>query len=176
MSVPKSIRLFVRQRAGFACEYCSVREQDSGGELTLDHFQPTHHDGKDDLDNLVYCCHRCNTYKGDYFPITPEQPSIWNPRHGTFQTHFLSMADGTLEALTPIGAFTIRLLRLNRPPLIQYRRSQQMQNESAELLRQLLEISTTLQRTILSVNQLSEYQQKLLEAQMQLLQLLTQRK
>ena len=39
----------VRRRAGFACEYCSVTETDSGGPLTVDHFQPQARGGTDEL-------------------------------------------------------------------------------------------------------------------------------
>ncbi len=35
------MRELVRQRAHFACEFCGVTETDVGGELTIDHFQPT---------------------------------------------------------------------------------------------------------------------------------------
>ena len=48
----------VRLRANFACEYCGVTETDTGGLLTVDHYQPRAHGGSDDLGNLVYCCHR----------------------------------------------------------------------------------------------------------------------
>jgi hypothetical protein len=37
MTITAAMRLAVRQRAGFACEYCGVREEDAGGELTIDH-------------------------------------------------------------------------------------------------------------------------------------------
>ncbi len=37
---PADIRLTIRQQANFACEFCGVTETDTGGELTIDHFQP----------------------------------------------------------------------------------------------------------------------------------------
>jgi 5-methylcytosine-specific restriction endonuclease McrA len=60
MTVPASTRQQVRQRAGFACEFCGVGETDTGGLLTVDHFQPKSKGGADDLDNLIYCCPGCN--------------------------------------------------------------------------------------------------------------------
>lgn len=66
MSIPEAVRLQVRQRANFACEFCGVTETDTGGELTVDHFCPQTKGGTDDPDNLLYSCHRCNQYKADY--------------------------------------------------------------------------------------------------------------
>lgn len=66
MTISVETRFFVRERANFACEYCGVSKIDSGGELTLDHFQPKAHSSGDDLANLLYCCIRCNQYKADY--------------------------------------------------------------------------------------------------------------
>lgn len=70
MTWPDAIREPVRERAGFACEYCGVTETDAGGLLTLDHFQPTAHNGTDALDNLLYCCPSCNLHKAAYWPTT----------------------------------------------------------------------------------------------------------
>lgn len=56
MTKRDEIRETVRVRAQFACEYCGVRETDSGDLLTIDHFQPVGKGGDDSLENLVYCC------------------------------------------------------------------------------------------------------------------------
>ena len=69
MSISTDVRWAVRQRAHFACEFCGVTETDTGGELTIDHFQPHTKGGTDAPENLLYCCHRCNQYKADYWPI-----------------------------------------------------------------------------------------------------------
>jgi 5-methylcytosine-specific restriction endonuclease McrA len=65
MTISDEIRNRVRQRADFVCEYCGVTETDTGGILTIDHFQPKSRGGSDDPDNLIYCCNRCNQYKLD---------------------------------------------------------------------------------------------------------------
>lgn len=39
MPISTTDREFVRQRAQYACEYCGIREADTGNELTIDHFQ-----------------------------------------------------------------------------------------------------------------------------------------
>jgi 5-methylcytosine-specific restriction endonuclease McrA len=65
MTVPAATWEQVRQRAALSCEFCGVTEADTGGRLTVDHFQPTAKRGTDDPDNLIYCCFRCNQYKHD---------------------------------------------------------------------------------------------------------------
>jgi hypothetical protein len=118
----------------FRCGYCGVSEVDSGAELTLDHFQPRSQGGTDEVDNLVYCCHACNTYKGtSYQPDAPER--ILHPRRDTLSEHLLAQADGTLLPLTPTGAFHIEQLRLNRPALVAHRLAERsLQSERQELL------------------------------------------
>lgn len=63
MTISAAIREEVRRRAQQACEFCGVTETDTGGLLTVDHFQPTAKGGTDALGNLFYCCVRCNQYK-----------------------------------------------------------------------------------------------------------------
>jgi 5-methylcytosine-specific restriction endonuclease McrA len=56
--ISQSVRQKIRESADFACEYCGISETDSGGELTVDHFQPISKNGGDEQENLVYCCFR----------------------------------------------------------------------------------------------------------------------
>ena len=107
MTVTAEIREQVRQRANFACEFCGVTETDVGGELTVDHFQPTAKGGNDSPENLFYCCARCNQYKGDYWPTHPGDLSLWNPRREPAAQHFIELDNGTLDDLTATGAFTL---------------------------------------------------------------------
>ena len=96
MTITTEIRKQVRQRANFACEFCGITETDAGGELTIDHYQPTAKGGDDGPENLLYCCARCNQYKLDYWPTYPDAPSLWNPRREPASQHFLELDDGTL--------------------------------------------------------------------------------
>lgn len=118
MSIPNAIRDQVRQRADFACEFCSVSELDSGGLLTIDHFQPKSKGGSDEIKNLIYACIRCNQFKQDYWPANLEEPNLWNPRENNRTEHFLLAEDGKILPLTPKGQFTVQRLRLNRPLLV----------------------------------------------------------
>ncbi len=121
MSVPAELREQVRARANFACKYCGVTETDAAGQLTIDHFRPQARGGADTPDNLIYCCHRCNEYKADYWPQGPDDPALWNPRQGPASAHLVELADGRLYAITARGTFTLDRLRLNRPPLVAHR-------------------------------------------------------
>jgi hypothetical protein len=163
MSLGAETRLLVRQRANFACEYCGVSETDSGGELTIDLFQPQIEGGSNDLANLLYCCNRCNQYKSDYWPHKPDDPFLWNPRKDPRESHLLPLAEGLLYPITPVGAFTLKRLRLNRPPLIASRLRRQYQAEEVRLL-------TRYRDTVAMLGQLHQQQVALLEEQRSLLE------
>lgn len=94
MAISESIRQAVRHRAGFACEYCGVTETQVGGELTIDHYVPQSQGGPDDLDNLVYCCARCNSYKGDYWRQTGDLNQLWHPRQEPAALHYRLLENG----------------------------------------------------------------------------------
>lgn len=158
MSISPSLRQKVRQKANFLCEYCEVSETDSGGELTVDHYQPQSADGSDDEPNLVYCCFRCNSYKGDYWQINSNQPRVFNPRTDKRDEHFWLSESGKLFALSEIGEITIELLRLNRKPLVKKRERDFQKLEERQILEQT-------QKAVEMLIQLSQQQRELLEKQ-----------
>jgi len=175
MTIDAELRDQVRNRAGFACEFCEVTETDTGGELTIDHFHPQAKGGTDAFDNLLYCCTHCNQYKLDYWPVLPEDVPLWNPRTSPRTTQFLELDDGTLHPLTQHSAFTIKRLRLNRPPLVAYRRRRRDQAETERLLmryRELLELQEQLQ---VQVATLMDEQHSLMKEQQALLSLFLNR-
>ena len=166
------IRERVRRRANFACEFCGVTEADTGGRLTIDHFQPRTKGGSDSPENLLYCCVRCNQYKQDYWPTISGAPSLWNPRLEPTSRHFLELDDGTLYPLTPTGTFTLKRLRLNRPPLVAYRLSKRQRAEEIRLLTRYRNLVRLLDQLHTQMAELVEEQQELLEEQQTLLRLL----
>lgn len=172
MSTVDSARLRIRTRADFACEFCGVTETDTGGELTVDHFQPKTKGGTDDIENLLYCCVRCNQHKADYWPSLATDLMLWNPHQESMASHLLILADGTLYPTTPIGAFTLKRLRLNRPPLVAYRLRKLQQNEEAQLLLRYREIVLTLERLHQQQVSLLEEHKALLDQQQRILRLL----
>ncbi|MGH7597087.1 MAG: HNH endonuclease [bacterium] len=167
-----SIREQVRQRANFACEFCGISETDAGGQLTIDHYQPKGKGGDDGLDNLIYCCARCNQYKLDYWPNRPNDPPLWNPRQEIASQHFLELADGIFHPLTTTGAFTLQRLRLNRPPLVTHRLRKHQEAERARLLTQYRDLARLAEQLLTQQTKLMEEQQRLLKEQRRLLQLL----
>lgn len=170
MTIPIAVCEQVRRRANFACEFCGVSEADVGGQLTIDHFQPQSKGGTDDLDNLLYCCARCNQYKFDYWPADPDDPQLWNPRREPAEQHFLDLEDGTLHALTTTGAFTLQRLRLNRPPLVAHRLRKRRMTEATRQLTRYRDLALILKQLLAQQAMLMEEQRALLEEQRLLLQ------
>lgn len=172
MSISKEITNEVRKRAGCACEYCGVSEIASGGLLTVDHFHPRVAGGTSELENLIYACFRCNTYKADYWPTHQNEPELWNPRKEPRENHLLLLASGELHPITKTGIHTLTQLRLNRPALVTYRLDAMRQREINDVMqgvRELLAAQKSLEeRELLLV----ELQQQLLQQQRQLLELL----
>ena len=172
MSISELSRNQVRERASYACEYCGVTETDSAGQLTVDHFQPQSLDGSNALDNLIYCCNRCNQYKADYWPQDATAPTLWNPRQQSSSTHFVELADGRLFALTDVGRFSLRRLNLNRPPLNAYRLQRRQRAEEQRLLTQYKDSVRLLQQLRGQEAELITEQRALLEEQRNALKIL----
>jgi hypothetical protein len=57
-------RLAIYLRDGMACAYCGATVE-GGALLTLDHIRPCVRGGTNAATNLVTCCHRCNSSRGD---------------------------------------------------------------------------------------------------------------
>ena len=159
MTVSRSIRDRVRERAGYACEFCAVTEVSSGGELTVDHFQPRAELGPDDLENLVYCCFRCNLYKAAWWNSESSGFGLWNPRTDSFREHFHVAKDGRLLALSEKGRRTVDVLRLNRPQLIEYR----LRSLREHSLKQRIQVNSSTQGISESIAELREEERDLLE-------------
>jgi hypothetical protein len=172
MSISPQVLDQVRQRAKFACEYCGVLEADTGGELTIDHFQPGTQGGSDDIGNLLYCCYRCNLYKADYWPTQSHELPLWNPRLTPASAHLLVLLDGSLYPITAVGAFTIQRLRLNRPPLLAYRRHKSAESEEVNLLARYREVIDSMDRLQQQYVALLAEHRALLEQQKMLLRML----
>ena len=126
-----SVKRLVRSIYVMRCGYCQVSEAEVGAELTCGHFQPQSQGGSDDWENLVYACHACNEFKGDYFGDT-EETRLLHPLHDDLTQHVRHEADGTLQAVTSAGQRYIERLQLNRPPLVLYRRSGQRTEQHNE--------------------------------------------
>jgi hypothetical protein len=153
MTIKTEAREIVKQRANYVCEYCGVSEVDVGGELTLDHYHPTSKGGSDGLENLLYCCPRCNQYKLDYWPTKLDDIPLWHPQREPFNIHF-----------------TLLRLRLNRPHLISHRRQQIQLSQDQARTQKYVELSQLLARLLLQHTTLLDQQQELLQLQRRLIE------
>jgi hypothetical protein len=93
--------------------------------LTVDHYVPLSAGGRDIEANLVYCCFRCNLFKGDFTPTEMDQLAghrVLHPLQDRIDDHVrFDGATGRLQPLTETGRFHITLLHLNRPALVMFR-------------------------------------------------------
>jgi hypothetical protein len=133
-----SLRQSVRARYNFRCGYCGVLERHVGSELTIDHFQPVSQGGTDDIENLVYCCHACNSHKSDFWTTDPVY-RLLHPLNDDPTLHYHEDSEGFLLGLTGTGTFHIERLHLNRPPLIEHRLCLRWEQESVVELQEPLE-------------------------------------
>lgn len=94
--------------------------------MTFDHFQPQSHGGTDDTANLVYSCHACNEFKGDYW-TEDNNTRLLHPLTDNPNAHIAQEVNGTLRPLTPLGQIYIDRLQLNRSALVDNRLEGQRQ-------------------------------------------------
>lgn len=116
------LRKIVRARANGRCEYCHFHED----HLPLlpfhvDHVVARQHGGSEELDNLVWACPRCNSYKGTNLagidPDSSQVVRIFNPRISNWNDHF-SIVKGSIVGSTPAGRTTVWLLQMNFEPRV----------------------------------------------------------
>lgn len=80
------------KRDGHRCQYCG----ENRGSMTVDHVIPKIYGGKDNWENLVCACLKCNNIKGNR---TPEQAGLKllrrpkRPNHITFIQQFIGISD-----------------------------------------------------------------------------------
>lgn len=74
--------ILIRDR--HTCQFCG--RIFPAGELTLDHIVPRSRGGRTDWDNLVACCHACNSRKGDRLPEEAGLKLLRPPRSFTLHT------------------------------------------------------------------------------------------
>jgi hypothetical protein len=110
----------VRQRAGYACEYCLLAEAYHPGPFEIDHVIPKQHGGSNTAGNLAYACLHCNRHKGpnlsgiDRTASRSKLVRLFNPHRHKWSRHF--RWDGPLLiGRTPIGRVTIGALAMNDP-------------------------------------------------------------
>lgn len=114
-----NLRRQVVARAKRLCEYCLIHEEDTFFGCEVDHIISQKHGGPTEEHNLALACLICNRNKGSDIaslsPETGELVRLFNPRTDRWREHFRITRDGvTIDALTPIGEATVRILGLNQ--------------------------------------------------------------
>jgi hypothetical protein len=122
--VSAELRRLVRDRSGDRCEYCLIPESGTFAPHWIDHVIAEKHGGTTNADNLANSCIVCNQRKGsDLSSVDPETGKIvplFHPRRDRWAEHF-RLAGGRIEAVTPTGRVTERLLQFNLPNRVEER-------------------------------------------------------
>ena len=140
----------VRAVYAFRCGYCGLPESQVGSELTFDHFRPQSQEGKDDVANLVYACHACNEFKGEYW-AEDDAARLLHPLIDDLTQHIAEDMNGQLKPLTTLGHVYIERLQLNRPPLVANRLEQR---RLARIEGRLDEMTETLQDILAKIQKI----------------------
>ena len=130
---------------GFRCGYCGVTEAQVGAELTFDHFRPLSQAGTDDAANLVYSCHACNEFKGEYWAEDGDT-RLLHPLTDDLTQHIVDEMNGTFRPLTTLGQVYLKRLQLNRSALVENR----LERQRLSRVEARLEEMTVTLRNILS--------------------------
>lgn len=114
--VSQKLRQRVRKRAFGICEYCLMHEDLLMFSPQVDHIISIKHGGEYDVENLAFCCIRCNRNKGtDLGSILHDKRKIirfYNPRVDKWPDHF-EIRDAKIVPLTSTGQVTEKIFRFN---------------------------------------------------------------
>jgi hypothetical protein len=122
--ISAELRQLVRERAHGCCEYCRMPDDDAFRAHEIDHIEAEKHGGTTTEGNLCFCCWICNRHKGTDLtsrdPETGEITLLYHPRKDLWSDHF-RLNGAQIEALTPVGRVTVRLLQMNKSTRIKER-------------------------------------------------------
>ncbi len=120
-SLPASIVLRVRQRAGGRCEYCRLPADGTQAPFEVEHVIPRKHQGVSTLDNLAWACAFCNRRKGvnlsGLHPVTRTLVPLYHPRKDLWEEHF-RLDQAYVRGVTDIGAVTVEVLGMNQSAMV----------------------------------------------------------
>ena len=113
--ISAELRRSVVARASRRCEYCLVFEGDTYVGFQIDHIISEKHGGATTEENLAQACLFCNVNKGSDIGSLDDAGTftrLFHPRLDRWEEHFRFVGP-RIEALTPVGMVTARLLRFN---------------------------------------------------------------
>jgi len=118
-------RRFVQQRAGNACEYCRLAQDDEPfASFHVEHIIACQHGGESVPDNLCWACTSCNLHKGPNIAGIDRQTGqlvpLFHPREQVWEDHF-EWDGAIIRGKTPVGRTTADVLAFNRPENIKLR-------------------------------------------------------
>ena len=118
-------RRFVRQRAGNACEYCRLAQDDEPfASFHVEHIIARQHGGESTPENLCWACTSCNLHKGPNIagidPQSGQLVPLFHPRQQVWEEHF-EWTDAVIVGKTPTGRATIVVLGINRSENLELR-------------------------------------------------------
>lgn len=91
----------------------------------VEHIVAKQHGGGDQEMNLAWSCDRCNACKGPNLssvdPLTGGIVELFNPGRDAWSEHFV-VRDAEIDAVTPTGRATARLLQMNAKRRVDVRR------------------------------------------------------
>lgn len=133
-------REYLRIDFWFSCAYCTITEIEATSiRFVIDHYKPKSKfpDLVSFYPNLMWCCDRCNTFKGNDF-VTPKMSKagfeIFRPDKHHFEEHF-ELKGVRIESKSPVGEYTTELLDLNRQQLRRVRKIRKdMQFSSGQIV------------------------------------------
>lgn len=121
----RSVRSFVRVRAGHRCEYCRLRESDQPlFNFQIEHIIARKHHGTDEPKNLAWAYLECNAAKSSNLSGRDMKSgrvvALFNPRRQRWRRHF-EWDGSVLLGLTPCGRATVDVLNINAPHRVELR-------------------------------------------------------
>src|SRR4051812_27378601 len=93
-----SVRRLVQVRSGSRCEYCHLPDFALEPEqFHVEHVIAKQHRSSNGIENLAWCCSRCNAKKGTslscFDPLSGEIVRLYNPRTQRWTRHFQWIGD-----------------------------------------------------------------------------------
>jgi hypothetical protein len=123
--IPIALRKRVQSHFLQCCGYCKTLESLTVVTFEVEHIVPRSLGGLTKFENLCLACPGCNRFKSNSVHGWNEdglECPLFHPRKDVWLEHFDWSVNGTpIVGLTDIGHATIKLLRMNRAPLIEVR-------------------------------------------------------
>lgn len=95
-------RLAIYLRDGLACCYCGACVEDEA-KLTLDHLKPYSKGGSNEATNLVTCCSRCNSSRGNRSYTKFSEAVAGYVNHGIKASDIISHIRRTTKRVLPLS-------------------------------------------------------------------------